>query len=98
MMNPVAHFFASPSVSRREFLRRSGSGFGLLALSSLLDQAGLRAADTQSGIRGLPSVASSLNPLAPRLSHFSAKARSVIWLFMNGGQSQVDTWDYKPEL
>ena len=30
--------------------------------------------------------------------HFPAKAKSVIWLFMNGGPSQVDTWDYKPEL
>jgi hypothetical protein len=36
--------------------------------------------------------------MAPRPSHFPAKARSVIWLFMNGGPSQVDTWDYKPEL
>ena len=39
-----------------------------------------------------------LNPLAPRPRHFPAKAKSVIWLFMNGGPSQVDTWDYKPEL
>ena len=38
------------------------------------------------------------NPLAPRAGHFPAKAKSVIWLFMNGGPSQVDTWDYKPEL
>ncbi len=36
--------------------------------------------------------------MAPRPSHFPAKAKSVIWLFMNGGPSQVDTWDYKPEL
>ena len=33
-----------------------------------------------------------------REPHFPAKAKSVIWLFMNGGPSQVDTWDYKPEL
>ncbi len=38
------------------------------------------------------------NPLAPHPGHLPAKARSVIWLFMNGGPSQVDTWDYKPEL
>jgi hypothetical protein len=38
------------------------------------------------------------NPLSAKVAHFSAKAKSVIWLFMNGGQSQVDTWDYKPEL
>jgi hypothetical protein len=40
----------------------------------------------------------SLHPLAPRPPHFAAKAKSVIWLFMNGGPSQVDTWDYKPQL
>ncbi len=39
-----------------------------------------------------------INPMAPRAGNFAAKAKSVIWLFMNGGPSQVDTWDYKPEL
>ena len=38
------------------------------------------------------------SPLAAKEQHFPAKARGVIWLFMNGGPSQVDTWDYKPEL
>ncbi len=94
-MNPHPHFIASPSpmfASRREFLRRTGSGMGLLALSSLLDQAGL--------LQAAEGVATklALNPLAPHPAHFPAKAKSVIWLFMNGGQSQVDTWDYKPEL
>ncbi len=42
--------------------------------------------------------AAETNPLAPKVSHFPAKAKSIIWLFMNGGPSQVDTWDYKPEL
>src|SRR5947209_6591160 len=73
--------------SRREFLRRAGNGFGLLALAGLLDQEGLRAQPPEAA-----------NPLAPRPPHFAAKAKSVIWLFMNGGPSQVDTWDYKPEL
>ena len=40
----------------------------------------------------------SLNPLASHAGHFPGRAKSVIWLFMNGGPSQVDTWDYKPEL
>ncbi len=40
----------------------------------------------------------SANPLAQKQPHFDAKAKSVIWLFMTGGPSQVDTWDYKPEL
>src|SRR6201999_2442008 len=38
------------------------------------------------------------NPLTPKPRHNPATAKSVIWLFMNGGPSQVDTWDYKPEL
>jgi len=80
--------------SRREFLRRSGQGCGLLALAGLLDYDRLLAAPMQSSA----ADARRLNPLSGRPTHFAAKARSVIWLFMNGGQSQVDTWDYKPEL
>src|SRR5437867_974593 len=79
-----------PGWSRRDILRRSGGGFGLLALAGLLDGQGLLGAPA-------PQVR-SLNPLAPQSPHFPAKAKSVIWLFMNGGPSQVDTWDYKPEL
>src|SRR5258707_639952 len=94
-MNRQSHFIATPSplfTSRRDFLRRTGSGMGLLALVSSLDQAGLLSA--------AESVANKLgiNPLAPHPGHFPTKAKSIIWLFMNGGQSQVDTWDYKPEL
>lgn len=70
-------------LTRREMLARAGGGFGLLALAALLERTGL---------------AASSNPLAPRASHFPAKAKSVIWIFANGGPSQVDTWDYKPEL
>jgi hypothetical protein len=77
--------------SRREFLQRAGNGFGLLALAGLLDQERLLAQP--------PTASESyLNPLTAKPPHFPAKARSVIWLFMNGGPSQVDTWDYKPEL
>jgi hypothetical protein len=63
---------------------------GMLALASLMAQEGLLS----------PAVAAGepLNPLAAKPAHFAAKARNVIWLFMNGGPSQVDTWDYKPEL
>src|ERR1051325_8350098 len=85
---PTANF----SCSRREALKRAGAGFGLLALTSLFKEEGLL----------LPSAwgeeTSPINPLAPRLPHFSAKAKAVIWLFINGGPSQVDTWDYKPAL
>ena len=86
------HLIASPSrqfASRRDCLRSTGSGFGLLALAGLLDQQGL--------LSGSASAA-AVNPLAPKVGHFAGKAKSIIWLFMNGGPSQVDTWDYKPEL
>ncbi|MBI3467082.1 MAG: DUF1501 domain-containing protein [Planctomycetes bacterium] len=79
--------------SRRRLLKRTGQGCGMLALASLLDQQGL--------LTGPGEAAADdrrLNPLGSHSGHFPAKARSVIWLFMNGGQSQVDTWDYKPEL
>lgn len=87
----IPHYFAPPHPlypTRRAFLRRAGNGFGLLALAGLLDQQGMRAHAAEA----------SINPLAPKSRHFPAKAKSVIWLFMNGGPSQVDTWDYKPEL
>jgi len=76
-------------LSRREALKRTGCGFGGLALAGLLGQDGLLADTSQSGIS---------NPLAVKPSHFPAKAKNVIFLFMRGGPSQVDTFDYKPEL
>ena len=42
--------------------------------------------------------ARSVGPMAPRAGHFPAKAKRVIWIFVNGGPSQVDTWDYKPAI
>ena len=66
----------------------------MLALAALLADEGLLAADTLSGAAADPR----LNPLAAKKSHFPPKAKSVIWLFMNGGPSHVDTFDPKPEL
>ena len=71
-------------ITRRHILHRAGAGFGWIALQSMLSRAGF--------------AAPQMNPLAPRAGHFPGKAKSVIWLFMNGGPSHVDTWDYKPEL
>jgi uncharacterized protein DUF1501 len=88
------------ALPRREFLRRTGSGFSLVALAGLLDQQGLLA-ETNEAVQaklGQRFASAALNPLAARPPHFPAKAKSVIWLFMNGGPSQVDTWDYKPTL
>src|SRR5438093_13258818 len=90
----IPKLFAPPPPlyrTRRDFLKRVGNGFGLLALAGLLDQEGLLTPTAQG-------VEASVNPLAPKQPHFPAKAKSVIWLFMNGGPSHVDTWDYKPEL
>jgi len=65
--------------SRREFLARTGTGFGMLALA---------------GVAG----AESDQPLSPKSPHFAPKAKRVVHLFMNGGPSQVDTFDPKPKL
>ena len=81
-------FDAAPN--RREFLKRAGAGFGLMALAGLLDQRGLLAAATEGD--------AAINPLAPKAGHLPAKAKSVIWLFMEGGPSGFDIFDPKPEL
>ena len=82
-------------ISRRQLLAQAGGGAGLLALSALLAEEGaLAPRRAQAAATSEPA----LNPLAPKVAHFPAKAKSVIWLFMNGGPSQVDTWDYKPKL
>src|SRR5262245_18089919 len=78
------------SLTRRDLLRRAGLGFGMIGLAGLLGDEKLLAPAY--------AVGTPANPLAPRLPHFDTKAKAVIWLFMNGGPSQVDTWDYKPEL
>jgi hypothetical protein len=78
--------------TRREFLWQTGAGFAGLALTSLLDRDGFFARHAAAGPPPLP------NPLAPKKPHFAARARRCIFLFMYGGPSQVDTFDYKPEL
>jgi len=70
-------------ISRREMLGHCANGFGALALSSLL-------AD--------PAYGKAKSPFAPRKPHHDAKAKSVIFLYMDGGVSQVDSFDYKPRL
>ncbi len=82
-------------MNRRWMLQRAGCGLGMLGLASLLGDEGMLGARTSAA----DSLGSrSLNPLAPQPSHFSARAKHVIWIFVNGGPSQVDTWDYKPQL
>src|SRR5205807_1266016 len=79
-----------PAVTRRDFLRRCGTGFGALALAGVMSEAGLLAPAARAE--------SALYPLAPRKPHFLAKAQRVIHLFLNGGPSHVDTFDPKPLL
>jgi len=84
-------FLGAPSSSRRQFLNQMGTGFGALALSALWRM------DARAAIK--PAVdLDPLNPFAARPPHFAPRAKSVIFLFMVGGPSQVDTFDYKPEL
>lgn len=80
-----------PVTSRREFLCRSGCGFGSLAFSFLLGLDGVLARATNPAM-------DPRNPLASRLPHFPTKAKSVIWLFMEGGPSHLDLFDPKPTL
>ena len=80
-------------MTRRQMLGRMGSGFAALGLSGLMANEGMLAPANAS-----PGPGSNINPLAPKMPHFPAKAKRVIFLFMNGGPSQVDTFDPKPEL
>ncbi len=77
--------------SRREFLWEAGAGFTGLAMTGML---------SLDGFFGAPAKAATAqaNPLAPKPPMFPAKAKSVIFLFMYGGPSQLDTFDYKPHL
>ena len=75
------------NLTRRELLNRAAGGFGALAL------AGLMAEQAESATANVAS-----DPLAPRSPHFPGKAKCVIFLYMSGGVSHVDSWDPKPKL
>src|SRR6266536_3209760 len=74
--------------SRREMLARCGTGIGTIALAGVFS-------DEQ---RAVADASGSSDPLAPKKPHFATKAKHVVHLFMNGGPSQVDTFDPKPAL
>lgn len=76
--------------SRRELLSRMGNGFAALGLMGVLGESAFASSVPQGAVR--------LSPLAPKAPMFAAKAKRVIFLFMNGGPSQVDTFDPKPML
>ena len=80
--------------TRREFLWQAGGGFTSVALAGLLSSDGFFA----SRVAASEEAPHYINPLAPKSPHFTPKAKSVIFLFMYGGPSHVDTFDYKPIL
>src|SRR5947209_15431628 len=77
-----------PDFPRREMLRRFASGFGMIGL------AGLLAEEARADVVGIDAA----DPLAPRPPMYPARAKRVIFLFMSGGPSHVDTFDPKPRL
>jgi hypothetical protein len=82
-MNQQTH--SSQQLSRRQMLQRAGGGLGMLGLAGILNDEKLLAAP-------------SIDPLAPHPAQFAPRAKNVIWFFVNGGPSHVDTFDYKPAL
>src|SRR5262245_28247512 len=71
-------------LTRRQWLKTTSCGFGYLALAGLATEAAAKEA--------------VLNPLAPKAPHFTPRAKRVIFLYMRGAPSHVDTFDYKPKL
>ena len=92
--------FLGPGFSRRDMLLRCGGGFGALAAAVLLrDPAFGAALALERAVEPEPDQTERReSPLAPKLPQFPARARSVIFLFMDGGPSQLDTFDPKPRL
>ncbi len=91
--------------TRRDFFRHTASGLSGIALASLLQEDRLLAAEN-SAPGASPSAGDNLTgpridpsrPFAPRPSHFPARAKNVLMIFCSGACSQIDTFDYKPEL
>lgn len=81
--------------SRRDFLFQAGGGISGVALAHLLNQQGLLAAEPSAACQANPI---GNNPYALKPPHFKPRAKAVISLFMSGGPSAVDLWDYKPSL
>ena len=94
MSHPAEHLSAAGRslLDRRQFLSGSATALGSIALTNLLGLDGLLAAAPAG------PVIDPTRPYAPRPPHFPAKAKSVIVIFCAGAVSQLETWDYKPEL
>ena len=86
-MNALASSLELQAATRRQFFSRCALGLGSIALASLLEERHLRGAD-----------AALTNPMAPRQPHFEPRAKNILYLFMAGGPSQLELFDYKPKL
>jgi hypothetical protein len=91
---------SQPFLTRRALFSRMGGGFGALGLAGVLADAGMLVPAMASPPTAVPNTEGAVlnHPLAPRPPHFPARAKRVIFLFMNGGPSHVDTFDPKPAL
>src|SRR6267143_4851032 len=87
-VNPLEHL-PPRLLTRRQMLRQMGTGLGMLGFAALLNDVGVLAPGAS---------AASANPLAPRPPQFPARAKHIIHIYLNGGPSQVDTFDPKPAL
>ena len=85
-MNPILDFQLQQT--RRQFFGETGIRLGGLALASLMGQDAARAASSSGAV----------HPALPMLPHYAPKAKRIIYLHMNGAPSQLDMWDYKPQL
>lgn len=92
MADTNQHFNLNPIFTRRQMLQRCGTGLGSMGLASLMASQGmLQEADAAS-------IGKTEAPMAPKTSHFPGRAKHIIHIFLNGGASQVDTFDPKPAL
>lgn len=89
--------FASSLTTRRSVLKNSAAGFGFLALSALLQRES-RSADPLAVPGDSAMGSKAANPLQAKVAHFPATAKRIVFLFMKGGPSHVDTFDPKPLL
>ena len=85
-MNPLNEF--ARQQTRRQFFSSAGLRAGSIALASLMPRFAARASASGSAV----------HPALPGFPHFAPRAKNLIYLHMNGGPAQLDTWDYKPEL
>ena len=91
-MNPF-----HPLLNRRRFLSDAGTGLGAIALTAMLGRQGLLGSNVSGKTTLRPEIDPG-RPYAPRKPHFAPKAKNVLVIFCSGACSQLDTFDYKPEL